>query len=661
MPLPTRRFWRIFAATLGSAVLLIAIALAVLRIVLPPQQLSQWLAEHVSAASGRDFRIHGDLSVRILPTIAVVADDIELANADWGSRPEMVKLRRAAFEVELWPLLQGVTRILGISVEGVDLLLETDAQGRVNWAFGRPGTVAEGRASVEDAAIELDRFSVTDALIRYNDARSGKTYALVIPTLHAESIGAGTHVVAEFEIGQRRWQLEGEVGRFGTLFAGQEDWPYELRLATAGATGTASGQIGTGRHAGTLQSKSTVRIDDAAVLAGLVPDPAAIPLPLELSGVLQRTTEALRIESMRLSLAGQAVEGKVTLHTGQPRQHIEAELSSPAIDIANLRRGQHDRSGPTPAAGPPGPLFGNKPLPGLAMPTMPIQLKLRVERLAVPGAPTVSALAAQVRSESERLVVKPLSFGIAGGMVNASLELALAATDVPRATIRVGAKGMSLEAIDAASGHGGRFRGGRANLDANLSLSGRTPRALAASAHGDLLVSVSPTVLIGGAATLDRNVLVSLLHALIPGRSDNRAMTVECAVANLTLNHGIAKIDRTIALETDQLAVSASGELNLSAETVTLAFHPVVKKGLGLNPSSIASLVMLKGPLQKPEIGIDMAGTAREAATIGGAVATSGLSLLATRALQRPDQRQLCRRAAAARPTTTAAARTQRR
>jgi hypothetical protein len=124
-------------------------------------------------------------------------------------------------------------------------------------------------------------------------------------------------------------------------------------------------------------------------------------------------------------------------------------------------------------------------------------------------------------------------------------------------------------------------------------------------------------------------------------------LPIVCAVVNLPLRSGVAAIDRSIAMETDKLAVAASGELNLAAQTVTLSFRPTVKKGIGLDPASLASLVMLEGPLHDPQIGIDMKGTAREAATIGAAVATAGLTLVGKRLLSSPQDTRVCERAMA--------------
>ena len=49
-----------------------------------------WLIEHpVSSAIGRQIRIAGPLVIRWGAPTQIIVNDIHVANADWGSQPEM--------------------------------------------------------------------------------------------------------------------------------------------------------------------------------------------------------------------------------------------------------------------------------------------------------------------------------------------------------------------------------------------------------------------------------------------------------------------------------------------------------------------------------------------------------------------------------------------
>jgi hypothetical protein len=102
------------------------------------------------------------------------------------------------------------------------------------------------------------------------------------------------------------------------------------------------------------------------------------------------------------------------------------------------------------------------------------------------------------------------------------------------------------------------------------------------------------------------------------------------------------------------LNISATGEVRFSDETLQLAFKPHAK-GLGINTASLASLVLLKGPLLDPKFSLDAKGVAGIALSIGAAGATGGLSLLGQRLLHQAADPQPCRFAATGKAAATAA------
>src|SRR3546814_2324169 len=52
------------------------------------------LVERVSAATGREFAIEGDIAVDWSLTPHVTVNGIKLANADWSERPQMVEIQQ---------------------------------------------------------------------------------------------------------------------------------------------------------------------------------------------------------------------------------------------------------------------------------------------------------------------------------------------------------------------------------------------------------------------------------------------------------------------------------------------------------------------------------------------------------------------------------------
>lgn len=107
------------------------------------------IAEQVKAATGRDMTISGDLNLEISLNPSVVVQGVTFANAPWGSRKDMIRLKRFAAEVELIPLLSGDIRVKRLVLDGLDLLVETNAKGQGNWELKTAGTKAKTETEPE--------------------------------------------------------------------------------------------------------------------------------------------------------------------------------------------------------------------------------------------------------------------------------------------------------------------------------------------------------------------------------------------------------------------------------------------------------------------------------------------------------------------------------
>jgi uncharacterized protein involved in outer membrane biogenesis len=329
---------------------------------------------------------------------------------------------------------------------------------------------------------------------------------------------------------------------------------------------------------------------------------------------------------MKLNGIEVSFNGKLGL---KPQIRLDGEISSVTVDVGKWLK----NAGAVDAA------FSLD-----ALPTFPVNLGFRVDQLLFPGPLHLSAVQGRLKSESGRLIVEPLSFAAAGGQVSGGVEVADAAGGSLAIVLGVEAKGLSAELLQKMSGGSG-LHGGRAELKAHLKLKGNSSRKLAASVTGGVQLSVADARLEGSGVALERNLIVSLLQALTPGRSRQQALAISCGVVRLPFVNGVAVVDRSIAIETEQLAISSSGKIDLAGQRLELAFRPQVKKGLGLNQSALASLVMLKGPLENPDIVIDPKGTVYEVANIGVAVATGGASLLASRLIGEWSDTNSCRTA----------------
>src|SRR5262245_21909414 len=158
------------------------------------------IADQVKQRTGRDLKIAGDLKVGISLTPTVAVDGVSFANAAWGSRPEMITVKSFEAEMELLPLLSGDIRVKRVVLNGADILLETDAKGAGNWAFGQTGGAAAEPATAPEGGGKLptiNKIALEDVTITYKDGVSKKTQTVALRKFSAESADAASPIALE--------------------------------------------------------------------------------------------------------------------------------------------------------------------------------------------------------------------------------------------------------------------------------------------------------------------------------------------------------------------------------------------------------------------------------------------------------------------------------
>ncbi|HWD15618.1 MAG TPA: AsmA-like C-terminal region-containing protein, partial [Casimicrobiaceae bacterium] len=206
--------------------------------------------------------------------------------------------------------------------------------------------------------------------------------------------------------------------------------------------------------------------------------------------------------------------------------------------------------------------------------------------------------------------------------------------DAARVRLTLDAQNLDLPALVSRAGLKRDIHGGRVRASIDIDGHGASPHAIASTMSGSILAVSGPASLgRGGSANADA--LAQLLGALDPLSGVDAATELRCAVFRVPLSNGIAHIDRSIAVETAKLSASASGTLNFKDETLDLAVHPQLHQGIKIDVSQFASLVRIRGPFDKPSVGIDAANTAKTIAEMaalgasGAGIAALGRALIA--------------------------------
>ena len=218
------------------------------------------IAAEVKKATGRDMAIEGKLHLNLLtlsPGLAV--DGVRFANASWGSRPDMAVIKRFEVKVSLLPLIHGALDVDRVVIEGADILIERDANGRGNYEFStapaaatapaapaKPAEAAKGDSGAGGnlPALAVREVTIKDSRLTYKDAKSKQTLVLGVDSL-AVAAGAGDPLKIDLKgsYNGEPVKVKGSMGQLAELMRPTKPWPVKITAEAGGATVDVSGTI----------------------------------------------------------------------------------------------------------------------------------------------------------------------------------------------------------------------------------------------------------------------------------------------------------------------------------------------------------------------------------------------------------------------------------
>src|SRR5688572_25993693 len=134
-PTTSGRFVRRVSQALLGLVILLLLAVGAGALYLSRADLKPLVEREASEALGRRVSF-GSFEVRWADPLRIDFTDLSIANAPWGSKPEMVRIGAFSAQLEVGPLLHGVLHYRRLRLSDVTVVLERDSDGIGNWKFG---------------------------------------------------------------------------------------------------------------------------------------------------------------------------------------------------------------------------------------------------------------------------------------------------------------------------------------------------------------------------------------------------------------------------------------------------------------------------------------------------------------------------------------------
>ena len=489
--------------------------------------------------------------------LAIEFSDLRIANASWGSVPDMVRVGHLSALIDVRSLLRGVLRYENLRIEDAVIVLERDQTGIGNWKFGGGG-LGGGFAVVPKNRTQfptLIDFALARGLVTYRTS-SGKILRIALDRVVARTDGEETPIALK---------IDGAYNDVAAKLDATFESSAALRDASrpVGAKLTIAGKDATVAFDGTMMEPvdfEGVRgpltleahtLDDLLKLFGV---DATAKLPLAIAGDFKRDGDDWSLSKASGKLAENAFAGMLALHEGDRGEpdDIAADLTTKSLDLdglmSELGHGKKKQD----------------------VTTLPLQLDLTGVNLAAQLASDQVKLAAMRfsavhfdgRLAAGDVTLQALAFALAGGTVNASGSLQQAKAGGHLALTAFLTKAEADALAQLVGSDGGEIRG-RLDGGVTLDVSGKTLGAALKTGRGAAIMTMND----GDVARELLERVSADLRTLL--RSGEGRVPVGCLLAVLTLKDGIGTLS-PLRLNSQEATLAGAGSIDFAGKRLDL-------------------------------------------------------------------------------------------
>ena len=545
-----------------------------------------YVERRVSAATGREFHIDGDLSVHLSMHPLITMDRLRLANIAGAKEPTMASAQRLQYRIALWPWLRGQTILAEVHLVKPVVLLEKNADGTNNWTFPSSGfnpiiqqfTIDDGKLTYRELAVH------TDLVIEVNSDKP-TTASQLAPLLLQ---GKGLYKNNPFAL-QGRADSPLELRNTAT--------PYRIDIsATAGPTRAhASGALRHPLQVTGYDLDFSLAGPDLSLLYRLIGVATPETPPYRLHGRLRHVGHVWNFDRFTGMVGNSDLAGDVQIDSTATKKILTAKLASRRLDV-------HDLAGFVGAPAHANPARAStaqqqvEAVKAEASDRLLPQRPYDLERLRgmdadvtfhahqVIGTPVpLEAMLAHLLIKDGVVKLDPLDFAIGGGQFHSQIRL-----DASRPQIAAAAK-IKLRKVDVGKLVPGSpmisRSGGKIGADLDLKGNGNSIATMLASSNGNVSFGM------GGGKISDLLMayaglnIARIIKLKITG---DHNIAIRCIAGDFAAHEGIWN-SRTLVFDSEDTVIRGTGDIDLRNEQLDLLLK-VRPKG--------RSLLSLRSPLR---------------------------------------------------------------
>ena len=579
-----------------ATLVVLLLLLGIMVVLMPKDRVLALAADRFEAATGRKLEIGAGAKVAIWPVLGVSAGPVRLANADWGSEPDMLVADRIDIGLNPVGLLDGRVIITGIELANPRLLLERNKDGRGNWVIRPPASeeAADTAEGAETSGFTLGALRIRDGSLRFIDHSSDEKIELSridLATAVPDFNGPADLTLRGLMRGQPL-SLVARTGHLSALLAGRtQDLSLDL-----GAGQNRMGFVGRAALSPLMaEGKLSAELTDRPALAALIGQPLP-DLPqgfgrdsLTLTADATLTAKgSLHLREATLTADGRSFGAEVDVTPGKPRPKLVARIAGESLTLPLTA------SAAGSGAAPASKGWSTETIDASALKAMDAEIALSVETVLA-GPLVLGKTRAKLDLEDGRAVLTlneaALYGGSAKGMVVLNARKGLSAsTDI------------TLTAVDLQSAlaelAGSARLAGRGDLRLRLLAVGPSMEAMMRGLKGDFALTLGKGEIIG----LD---IAGMLRTMDPGYvGEGRKTIFDGLSLTAAITEGVARSE-DLKITAAQFQAGGKGAVDLGAQSVDYRLLPrLAAKADGSGGVEVP--VLIKGPWKSPKVRLDL-------------------------------------------------------
>jgi len=372
---------RLIIGLAGLVVVLILIGI-IAPFVIPAGVYHDRIIAAVESATGRELRIDGPLSIRLLPSVAIEANGVALANMPGGVAKDMATLGKLQVGVKLFPLISGDVEISRFVLVDPVIHLETDKAGHSNWEFGaQPSKAAAPAGAPAQPApkqasalqqLRLGDIELINGTIDYADARSNthQSFSKIGVAVHLPSLDDPASVDGSLDWRSKTVKLALALEKPRTLM-GAGTGAAKITLSSDPVTFSFDGSL-TGGEPIKANGNLALNVPSIRELAAWTGNPITMHGtglgPFSVKGKAALSGQTVAMSDIALVLDAIKGKGELALDAAGAKPSVKGRLDVDMLDLnpylAGGEKAGSEKAGAAPGSAPPAAEAGwsNQPI-----------------------------------------------------------------------------------------------------------------------------------------------------------------------------------------------------------------------------------------------------------------------------------------------------------